>query len=617
MEMEAELDPVELSEGELVEEDSTNGGERVADKEEFAEPTAKKQKTEKESSDQDEGGWSSSLTPRQLKRKEKKRKREQKKHQAIENKLASLVTHTSDSNLHARQTDVIKSLVHMSRGLQRNCDMVQKLKTIQFQSVISHLLVGSPPLGMELAGVEELRSEYRVVVIWLSMISSDFLRSYPDHFPKLKKLSPCVMFDIEHPGSSRFVKFGLESFMMVTPSEDNPTPLSVFGAQIIDPDARPPTRQNYLFTQDELSDNNFPNPLKGAVDPLGHHVEGYTSVVEWPSCEIEDTPQVTASREGKEEMQMFAIDCEMVETGKGSELARISIIDEEHECLFDTFVKPECPVTDYRTKYSGIDESTLEGVSTTLEDVQEKLVTLLPSNCILIGHSLENDFHAMKFRHPFVIDTSCLFTPLATPTAKPGLRRLSKELLEKDIQNTDKGHNSIEDATTCMKLVQLKLEKGPSCKIPFNEITPSIFTEYRTRGCTTGIIDKDSVVRLYGKGSSFLAEAKTDEEAVSKSIEIIPQAKFTFVQLHSMEYLTKSEGGGEKGRILEVAEAMDSHVIQLVENIPQKSMVFIVCGSSDIKKVRSLQQQEHPDYHQLRKQVMKARTGCVIGLVLN
>lgn len=306
------------------------------------------------------------------------------------------------------------------------------------------------------------------------------------------------------------------------------------------------------------------------TDTLGRDIGSYVGVVEWPECEIKDTPEVAASvraaegggdgSEDGQEMPMFAIDCEMVETARGSELGRISIINEREECVYDTYVKPGSEVVNYRTKFSGLTEAILQDVETTLEDVQARLPSLLPPNSILIGHSLENDFHAMRFRHPFVIDTSCIFTSQATPTNKPGLRRLCKELRVAEIQNSEKGHNSVEDATACMKLVKLKLRKGPSCKITFNEISPSIFTECHIHGCSTAIIDKDSLVRLYGKGSHFSTEVMTDEDAVAKSAEIVPQSKFTFVQLHSMEYLLKSESGEDGNKIAEVADNLDSLV---------------------------------------------------------
>jgi len=34
---------------------------------------------------------------------------------------------------------------------------------------------------------------------------------------------------------------------------------------------------------------------------------------------------------------------------------------------------------------------------------------MITSDTILIGHSLENDYNAMKFYHPKVVDTSVLF----------------------------------------------------------------------------------------------------------------------------------------------------------------------------------------------------------------
>lgn len=627
----------ELSEGEVVEESSgnpsdENGSKRLeadtsSSREDGEEPKAKKQrheeshdgeepevKKQKHKESKDGGEWQTP-TPRQLKKMMKKKRREKRKHQELEDKYASTMAtaqSSSSTSLNARQTDVLRSLVRIASGEVTNRATVQKLKTALFQNVISHLVMGHPLLSEPLDGLDELKSDYRIVVIWLSMISADYFKNSPDHFPKVKSLSPCVVFDIEHPGSSRFVKLGLESFMMLPTSEDNPLPTPPTS------DAKPPEYWEYLLSLDQLTDNDFPNPSQGNNDQLGRHVEEYVSVIDWPSTsEITATPQVSAVREGTEEMPMFAIDCEMVETENGSELARVSIVSDALECVYDEYVKPGCPVRDYRTRYSGISKSTLEGVTTTLKEVQEKLPTLIPSNSILIGHSLENDFHAMKFKHPFVIDTSLIFTSLATPTNKPGLRRLSKELLVADIQNTEKGHDSVEDATTCMKLVQLKLRDGAACKISFNEITPSIFTEYRTHGATTGIVDKDSVVRLFGKGSTHSVEVKTDKEAVKESIKMIPLSKFTFIQFHDMENLLKSSVTLDDEKRLEMANVMDDHVIQVVENCPPKTVLFITCGSSDIRKVRSLQQQEYVDFLQLKKQVMLARTGCVVGLLVN
>ena len=602
----------ELSEGEVADETSTTG-EAGGDEE----PKAKKPKLDS-STDQGEGDWESALTKRQLKKRKKNRQREKKLHQDLEDKYAASVNHSTDDSpcLGDRQAEVVVHLARIVSGQQPNTATakVQKIKTLEFQGVVSHLVTGLPQLSEPLrSGTVELCKDYRVVVVWMAMISSDFFRSHAQHFEKVKKLSPCVLFDIEHPGSSRFVKLGLENFMML-PSDDSsahtvPEP----------PKPAPKPRWEYLFSKDALTDNDFPNPSQqGGVDQPGRDISTYCSIVEWPECEVCDSAHVSAAKGAEEEtMPMFAVDCEMVETKVGSELARISIVNEALECVYDTYVKPEFPVLDYRTKYSGLSEEILEDVTTTLQDVQAALPSLLPSNSILIGHSLENDFHAMKFRHPFVIDTSCIFTPLATPTGKPGLRKLCKELLSEDIQNSDRGHNSIEDATTCMKLVHLKLKKGDSCKIAFNEIVPSIFTNYRTQGCTTGMVDKDTLLRHFGKGSSISVEAKTDAEAVEASSGVISQSKFTFIQLHGMEYLLKSEHGRDPDKIEAAAQLMDDHVCKVVEGCPPKTVVLVVCGSSDIRKVRKLQQQDTSSPKELKQQVMLARTGCVVGVVVH
>lgn len=56
-------------------------------------------------------------------------------------------------------------------------------------------------------------------------------------------------------------------------------------------------------------------------------------------------------------LKYVALDCEMVGTGpKGvcSELARCSIVTYDGDVIYDKFVKPINPVTDYRTRWSGV-----------------------------------------------------------------------------------------------------------------------------------------------------------------------------------------------------------------------------------------------------------------------
>ena len=85
---------------------------------------------------------------------------------------------------------------------------------------------------------------------------------------------------------------------------------------------------------------------------------------------------------------MFSVDCEMCRTTAGrNELTRISVVNERLEQVYHSLVMPPNPIVDYLTRYSGITKDMLEGVTTTLEDVQAELRRILPPDCILVGQA--------------------------------------------------------------------------------------------------------------------------------------------------------------------------------------------------------------------------------------
>lgn len=87
------------------------------------------------------------------------------------------------------------------------------------------------------------------------------------------------------------------------------------------------------------------------------------------------------------------------------ELTRVSAVNEQHEVIYDTLVKPKNKIVDYLTRFSGINAKMMKTVNTDLKEVQKKLRELIPKDAILIGQSLSNDLHALKMMHPYVIDT--------------------------------------------------------------------------------------------------------------------------------------------------------------------------------------------------------------------
>lgn len=156
---------------------------------------------------------------------------------------------------------------------------------------------------------------------------------------------------------------------------------------------------------------------------------------------------------------VYALDCEMCYTTGGIELIRVTVINPDMKPVYESFVKPENKILDYNTRFSGITEEQLSGVETSLRDVQAILLCLFNSKTILIGHSLESDFKALKLIHTTVVDTSIVFPHKRGLPYKRALRTLMAEYMRKIIQNSLEGHDSNEDAVACMELMMWKIKE--------------------------------------------------------------------------------------------------------------------------------------------------------------
>ncbi|XP_049325298.1 RNA exonuclease 5 [Astyanax mexicanus] len=196
---------------------------------------------------------------------------------------------------------------------------------------------------------------------------------------------------------------------------------------------------SYLLKEEEMIKKSF--PIKG-----GRGCEAF-------AC-TRSADHVTDSS------PLFGLDCEMCITKAGTELTRVALVDSRGRCLLDELVKPFNPIINYCTRFSGITRSMLQDVETRLQDVQVKLVDLLPPDAVLVGHSLDNDLRVLNLVHPHVIDTSLLYRKEFGQRFK--LKHLALIILRREIQSEErKGHDPCEDARAALELAQYFISKGP------------------------------------------------------------------------------------------------------------------------------------------------------------
>lgn len=151
----------------------------------------------------------------------------------------------------------------------------------------------------------------------------------------------------------------------------------------------------------------------------------------------------------------IAIDCEMVGVGPRphleSALARVSVVNYNGEQVYDSYVKPQEEVTDWRTHVSGISPEHMV-YARSFEEVQADIAQLLRGR-IVIGHSIRSDFEALFLDHAKrdIRDTARHppYRKLAGG-GSPKLKILASELLGLNIQTGE--HSSIEDARATMLL---------------------------------------------------------------------------------------------------------------------------------------------------------------------
>lgn len=256
-------------------------------------------------------------------------------------------------------------------------------------------------------------------------------------------------------------------------------------------------------------------------------------------------------------LEMVAVDCEMCYTKEGLELTRVSMVSSQGEVLLDKLVKPENPITNYNTLYSGITAAMMADVTTTLADVQEEILKLVHAETILVGHSVENDLIALKILHPLVIDTALLYHhPTRGHMYKPALRMLTGRYLKRRIQGDKAGHDSVEDARAAMDLALLKISKGPGFGRRMKPNCENLVEVLGRHGRHSSLIDRRPMLHQYAIGSCNAIIANSDEEVCAKAVKEVKKTGVDFVwaQLVDLNAYYEDQARGTENWATRMAE---------------------------------------------------------------
>lgn len=300
----------------------------------------------------------------------------------------------------------------------------------------------------------------------------------------------------------------------------------------------------------------------------------------------------------------FALDCEMCKSINGKVLARVSLIDFNNKILIDEFIKPNDEIIDYLTQWSGITPENLHGVETTLNDIQNQILKFVSMNDTLIGHSLESDLNVLKLKHPKIIDTSICFDHQRGPPAKPSLKSLMLNHLNKEVQTSLSGHNPVEDCISCMDLIKLKIQKGYLFGKSYN--TESLYSRLAKSNKLvlsnsgekipkSSLVIDYSIPRTFGFNCETRFQAHNDNEVIDlfKSNQL--NHDLIIIKLRELEWF-KNLAGDPKPDSVKLPETEDEmyklvnkRIADIYDTLEPNTLLAISTENGDTKEMIKLQ----------------------------
>ena len=228
-----------------------------------------------------------------------------------------------------------------------------------------------------------------------------------------------------------------------------------------------PKITEFLMTEEMRRSNGIPESLSNGLAPPGFvTTKGKKTRSVFEGEDPEDLPPMVYNERDLRRIEvdddyrnLIAIDCEMVETCAGKELARVSLVDYMGRVLYDSIVLPENEIEDYLTQYSGITRKMMMECRKSFREAQKDVLKYLDESSILVGHAIDNDLRCLKLIHNRIIDTSDIFPHPNGHPSKHSLVFLLQRVIRASLDR-ERGHDSVDDARATLRVALKKLARG-------------------------------------------------------------------------------------------------------------------------------------------------------------